>query len=49
MAELLISVSLLGPSKQSLALVMLPFEFEVTSEKHKYSFKAAVLEAKEKL
>jgi len=49
MAELLNSVSLLGHNKQSLALVMRPFEFKVTSEKHKYSFKAAVLERKEKL
>ena len=35
MAELLISVSLLSPCKQSSALVMRPFQFKVTSEKHK--------------
>ena len=32
--QIKISVSLLGPSKQSSALVMRPFEFKVTSEKH---------------
>ena len=35
MAELLISVSLLGPSKQTSALAMRRFESKVTREKHK--------------
>ena len=34
-AELLISVSFLAASKQSSALAMHPFEFKVTSERHK--------------
>ena len=43
MAELLISVSFLAASKQSSALAMHPFEFKVTSEKHKLLLKKCLL------